>query len=136
MTDVKLELAKEEAAEAVRGIIRSHETSASIFLTVGLELEEQQYELLHLYLPRHSLRATTDGIWLMNTSRRRLLHFMLRSYLRNATHFAVGLRPGEKYNCIICLVSHRLVHPFPLSQPNNLRQHISACPQKCHHRYG
>jgi hypothetical protein len=43
MTDVKLELAKEEEADAGRGIIRSHETSASTFLTVGLELEEQQY---------------------------------------------------------------------------------------------
>lgn len=43
LADVKLELAKEEAADATRGIIRSHDTSASTFLTVGLELEEQQY---------------------------------------------------------------------------------------------
>lgn len=42
MADVKLELAQEEAAAAARGIIRSHQTSASTFLTVGLELEEQQ----------------------------------------------------------------------------------------------
>ena len=45
--DVRLELAKEEAAEAGRGIIRSHETSPSTFLVVGLELEEQQYALLY-----------------------------------------------------------------------------------------
>jgi len=50
MTDVKLELAKEEAAEAAWGIIRSHETSASVFLTVGLELEEQQYGVLSFIL--------------------------------------------------------------------------------------
>jgi hypothetical protein len=43
MTDVKLELAKEEEADARCGVIRSHETSAGAFLTVGLELEEQQY---------------------------------------------------------------------------------------------
>ena len=43
MTDVKLELAKEEEADAGRGVIRSHEVSAGTFLTVGLELEEQQY---------------------------------------------------------------------------------------------
>jgi len=46
MTDVKLELAKEEEADAGRGIIRSHETSPSTFLTVGLDLEEQQYVAL------------------------------------------------------------------------------------------
>jgi hypothetical protein len=47
LADVKLELAKEEAADATRGIIRSHETSASTFLTVELELEEQQYVFIY-----------------------------------------------------------------------------------------
>jgi hypothetical protein len=136
MTDVKLELAKEEAAEAARGIIRSHETSASIFLTVGLELEEQQYGVLSLVLAVLLIHVTTDGIWLMNTSNGRLRHFMLRSYSKNATRCAVGLKPGEKYNCIICLVLYRLVPPSPPSQLNNLKQHTSACPQKCHHHCG
>jgi len=43
MADVKLELVKEEAADAAWGIIHLHDTSASIFITVGLDLEEQQY---------------------------------------------------------------------------------------------
>jgi hypothetical protein len=62
MTDVKLELAKEEAAEAARGVIRSHETSVSIFLTVGLELEEQQYGVLSFILAVLLIHVITDGI--------------------------------------------------------------------------
>ncbi|KAI0055824.1 hypothetical protein BV25DRAFT_1815103, partial [Artomyces pyxidatus] len=43
--DVRLELAQEEAEEAARGQLSLHEMSASVFLNVGLELEEQQYVL-------------------------------------------------------------------------------------------
>jgi hypothetical protein len=136
MTDVKLELAKEEAAEAAWGIICSHETSASVFLTVGLELEEQQYGVLSFILAVLLIYVTIDGIWLMNTSKRRLRHFMLWSYSKNATRCTVGLRPGEKYNSIICPVLYRLVPPSPPSRLNNLRRHTSACRQKCYHHCG
>jgi hypothetical protein len=37
-----LELAKEEAVDAARGVFRTHDISVSSFLTAGLELEEQQ----------------------------------------------------------------------------------------------
>lgn len=43
LADVKLELAREEAANAQSGIQHAHEVTASRFLTMGLDLEEQQY---------------------------------------------------------------------------------------------
>jgi hypothetical protein len=43
LADVRLELAAEEADEVARGIVSLHEMSASVFLSVGLDLEEQQY---------------------------------------------------------------------------------------------
>jgi hypothetical protein len=43
MADVRLELAKEELAEAKNGAELMHDVSPNTFLHVGLELEEQQY---------------------------------------------------------------------------------------------
>ncbi|TDL14069.1 hypothetical protein BD410DRAFT_687969, partial [Rickenella mellea] len=40
---VKLDLAKQEAADAAAGTISLHEVTASVFLSTGLELEDQQY---------------------------------------------------------------------------------------------
>ncbi|KAI0057515.1 hypothetical protein BV25DRAFT_1812302 [Artomyces pyxidatus] len=40
---VRLELGEEEAEEAARGAMALHEMSASVFLSTGFELEEQQY---------------------------------------------------------------------------------------------
>ncbi|KAI0042913.1 hypothetical protein FA95DRAFT_1499394 [Auriscalpium vulgare] len=40
--DIRLELAQEEAAEMDRGVMSLHELSASVFLSVGLELEDLQ----------------------------------------------------------------------------------------------
>ncbi|KAI0054664.1 hypothetical protein BV25DRAFT_1816736 [Artomyces pyxidatus] len=45
MASVRLELGLEEAEEAARGAMALHEMSASVFLTTGFELEEQQYVL-------------------------------------------------------------------------------------------
>jgi hypothetical protein len=42
MADVRLELAREEAADADHGNKSAHEITASLFLMRGLELEEQQ----------------------------------------------------------------------------------------------
>ncbi|KAI0037488.1 hypothetical protein FA95DRAFT_1459080, partial [Auriscalpium vulgare] len=42
LVDVRLELAEEEASEAALGQLSPHETTASMFLTIGFELEEQQ----------------------------------------------------------------------------------------------
>ena len=42
LADVCLVLLKEEADEVVRGQFQPHEMTASTFLNVGLELEEQQ----------------------------------------------------------------------------------------------
>ena len=43
LQDVRLELAKEDLALAAQGAISPHKTSLTSFLTIGLELEEQQY---------------------------------------------------------------------------------------------
>ena len=43
MTDVRLELAKEENEDAMRGAESLHEVSAGKWLAIGLDLEEQQY---------------------------------------------------------------------------------------------
>lgn len=40
--DIRLELAKEDAVEAAKGVISPHTTSATVFLTKGLEIEAQQ----------------------------------------------------------------------------------------------
>ena len=42
LQDVRLQLVQEEANEVARGIPSAHKTSLSGFLTLGLELEEQQ----------------------------------------------------------------------------------------------
>jgi hypothetical protein len=42
MTTLRLELAKEEAVQAVNGNPSPHETSAGSFLQIGLDLEDQQ----------------------------------------------------------------------------------------------
>jgi hypothetical protein len=41
--DVRLELAKEDAANSARGVVSPHEVTLTAFLTMGLDLEEQQY---------------------------------------------------------------------------------------------
>jgi len=46
LQDVRLNLAKEEAAEAARGLISPHEVTLSSFLTTAFDLEEQQYVCL------------------------------------------------------------------------------------------
>ncbi len=43
LQDVRLQLAQEDAAEAAKGVISPHTTSMAVFLTKGLELEDQQY---------------------------------------------------------------------------------------------
>jgi hypothetical protein len=42
MTTLRLELAKEEAANANKGEISPHETSPAAVLQIGLDLEDQQ----------------------------------------------------------------------------------------------
>lgn len=46
MVEVKLELAKEEAADAERGVQQTYNISASKFLLTGFDIEEQQYVFL------------------------------------------------------------------------------------------
>jgi hypothetical protein len=48
LQDVRLALAKEEAAEAARGRISPHKVTQTTFLTMALDLEEQQYALDNL----------------------------------------------------------------------------------------
>lgn len=43
VSEVRLRLTQEEAAEAAKGKESPHEVSASVFIRMGLELEDQQY---------------------------------------------------------------------------------------------
>lgn len=43
IAEVRLELAKEESADAVYGVERGHDITPSKFLVQGLDLEDQQY---------------------------------------------------------------------------------------------
>jgi len=47
LANVRLELAAEEADEVAHGVVSMHEMSASVFLSVTLNLEEQQYVYIH-----------------------------------------------------------------------------------------
>ncbi|KAI0245468.1 hypothetical protein BJV78DRAFT_1356698 [Lactifluus subvellereus] len=49
LQDVRLDLAKEEAAEAARGHIFPHKVTLTTCLTMALDLEEQQYALDNLF---------------------------------------------------------------------------------------
>lgn len=46
LQDVRLELSKEEAAEASSGNRQTHKVSMTGFLTMGLELEDKQYVII------------------------------------------------------------------------------------------
>ncbi|KAI0045474.1 hypothetical protein FA95DRAFT_1473414, partial [Auriscalpium vulgare] len=58
LVDVRLELAEEEAREAALGQLSPHETTASMFLTIGFELEEQQYVVSLLLYQNQFLSAS------------------------------------------------------------------------------
>lgn len=45
LQDVRLDLAKEEAAEVARGRVSLHNVTLTTFLTTALDLEEQQYAI-------------------------------------------------------------------------------------------
>jgi hypothetical protein len=51
MTMLRLELAKEEATQAVNGHPSPHDTSPSSFLQIGLDLEDQQWANYRLHRP-------------------------------------------------------------------------------------
>ena len=42
LSQVKLELAQEEAADAARGIVHAHDVSVGTFLSTAFDIEEQQ----------------------------------------------------------------------------------------------
>jgi hypothetical protein len=43
VSEIRLQLAQEEAAEAEKGQRAPHQVSASVFIRMGLELEDQQW---------------------------------------------------------------------------------------------
>jgi hypothetical protein len=43
LQDVQLELANKEAADVAQGAVSSHQITLMTFLTMGLDLKEQQY---------------------------------------------------------------------------------------------
>ncbi|KAI0039152.1 hypothetical protein FA95DRAFT_1504561, partial [Auriscalpium vulgare] len=45
LADIRLELAREEAADMQRGVVSLHQMSASVFLSVGLDIEDHQRTL-------------------------------------------------------------------------------------------
>lgn len=50
LADVKRELNKEEDEELKNGVLPLHQMSAAQFLATGLELEEQQYVQIDIYI--------------------------------------------------------------------------------------
>jgi hypothetical protein len=52
--DIRLELAREDAAVAAGGVISPHETTLTTFLTVGLDLEGMQCVTSFLRLRWHN----------------------------------------------------------------------------------
>lgn len=62
LQDVRLDLAKEDAAEAARGLITPHKMTMTAFLTMALDLEEQQY-VVHSVLPLMWLIKSLDAVF-------------------------------------------------------------------------
>ncbi|KAH7917878.1 hypothetical protein BV22DRAFT_1025551, partial [Leucogyrophana mollusca] len=74
LVDVRLELANEEAAEAARGVITPHETTSSSWLIAGLDLEDQQRNIV--ILANRKNRTTLQDATLQekrNTLRHRIM---------------------------------------------------------------
>ena len=65
MSEVRLRLTEEEAAEAERGRTAPHRVSASVFVRMGLELEDQQYVfylfIMFVVLINKQVHATDRG---------------------------------------------------------------------------
>jgi hypothetical protein len=53
LQDVRLELAKDDAASSAQGIVTPHSVSLTTFLTTGLDLEDQQYVMHRSFPPQH-----------------------------------------------------------------------------------
>ncbi|TDL15288.1 hypothetical protein BD410DRAFT_732930, partial [Rickenella mellea] len=58
---VRLELARQETDDTAAGIVSAHETSASTFLSSGLELEEQQCVIFFKLSPSSSSRSAIQA---------------------------------------------------------------------------
>ncbi|KDQ53095.1 hypothetical protein JAAARDRAFT_49877 [Jaapia argillacea MUCL 33604] len=58
LNNVRLELAKEEAADAARGVATAHKVTISVFLSSGLEIKEQQ-RLICLHVQSLKGKPTT-----------------------------------------------------------------------------
>ncbi|KAI0743686.1 hypothetical protein C8Q80DRAFT_1122101 [Daedaleopsis nitida] len=69
---IRRQLAEEEAADTTAGMVPVHETTPSIFLQVGLELEEQQRALRLVRISPHSDKSATEFQEKQNLIRRRI----------------------------------------------------------------
>jgi len=49
LQDVRLELAKDDAASSAQGVVAPHRITLTTFLTTELELKEQQYIIHHSF---------------------------------------------------------------------------------------
>ncbi|KAI0054927.1 hypothetical protein BV25DRAFT_1922257 [Artomyces pyxidatus] len=72
LADVRLELAQQEAEEVKRGVVSLHETSASVFLSTGLDLEDQQRALVAKC--KHEDSKTSSGKATIQEKRNALQH--------------------------------------------------------------
>jgi hypothetical protein len=107
----------EELADAKRGILPLHDVSPNVFLTVGLELEEQQWVMFSAF--RTSFHCSSAGEF------SRLKLFDLRpliksmNFKKNGMPFIVGLKIGAVSNLSTCPQSQvfaPLHHPLPRHQ--------------------
>ncbi|TFY54862.1 hypothetical protein EVG20_g9538 [Dentipellis fragilis] len=74
LADVRLEISEEEAREASQGIISLHEMTSGTFLSVGLELQDQQRRLLQKKGNKGAEQTTTKKKVTLQDKRNALHH--------------------------------------------------------------
>lgn len=117
-------LAEEEDTRLAAGGVALHATSPSLFISLGLELEESQYVfvLLSPGAVTHSTAGVACGCWLRHELRRPQLGWT-RTLPSSAMHFAQGSGTGSVFVRCICRASHRssktsaLPLPMPWTMP-------------------
>ncbi|KAI0261418.1 hypothetical protein BC834DRAFT_830320, partial [Gloeopeniophorella convolvens] len=119
LDDVRLELAKQESEEAARGIYSLHQTTVSMLLDVGLDLEEQQ-RIIASNVP--SCTTEKEKIALYKTRNTLLLRIngwraIQRLYMPCIPHLEAA--DGVPYD-----VDVPLPELIPLHLPSSLPEHL------------
>ncbi|KDR65055.1 hypothetical protein GALMADRAFT_217693 [Galerina marginata CBS 339.88] len=139
LQDVRLALAKEEAAEVALGNLPRHKMSLSAFLIAGFELEDSQY-LIRREASQMKGNKTSKQLADLQ-EKRNALHRLLQNWreaqLVYTPHVALLLsRPPSAPNTTTPLPSSSTLSPsealpenMPLFLPSSLPVHIRALPE-------